>query len=365
MKSSWPVIRRHANAKTGYESWCVDSRSLNGEQKYFSTKKEAEEFAELKRKEKANIGIALANISEDEKIKALYEYKRAKEAGFTLQEAVNSFSKSHAPCVDRTIQGIVDELVSYKESLGRREDYYKTLGYVLFDFAKAFEDRQLKCIEPDAIKHWLESKKWTNTTKRNVHNNLILLYNYAIKNNYATSNPLLSLDKPSKDETEIGILSVEETQKLLEFVRGKPEEAYFLIGALCGLRAKEIERLNWSDINLDAKIITVIGAKAKTRQTRHVTIEPILLLRLKEIAQKKGPVVTKTLRVGNIAKSAGISRFPKNCLRHGYASYLIAYTKDAARVAHELGHRNVNLLYSNYRALVEESDAIKYWNMVL
>jgi hypothetical protein len=48
-------------------------------------------------------------------------------------------------------------------------------------------------------------------------------------------------------------------------------------------------------------------------------------------------------------------------LRHSFASYHLAYHRDAARTALELGHKSTTLLFTNYRELVTKSDAIRYW----
>jgi hypothetical protein len=59
------------------------------------------------------------------------------------------------------------------------------------------------------------------------------------------------------------------------------------------------------------------------------------------------------------AKKIGIGPWPTNCLRHSYASYRLAATADAARVALEMGNSPAKL-FSNYRELADEHDA-KAW----
>jgi hypothetical protein len=52
---------------------------------------------------------------------------------------------------------------------------------------------------------------------------------------------------------------------------------------------------------------------------------------------------------------------PHNAARHSYASYRLALTDDAPRVASELGHTTPHLLYNTYRALVRREDAELYF----
>jgi hypothetical protein len=51
--------------------------------------------------------------------------------------------------------------------------------------------------------------------------------------------------------------------------------------------------------------------------------------------------------------------WPQNCLRHSYATYRLAVTHDAARVALEMGN-SPTMLFVNYRELVDQHDA-KAW----
>jgi hypothetical protein len=52
-------------------------------------------------------------------------------------------------------------------------------------------------------------------------------------------------------------------------------------------------------------------------------------------------------------------KWPANCLRHSYASFRLAETHDAARVALEMGN-SPTMLFTNYRELADEHDA-KAW----
>ena len=64
-----------------------------------------------------------------------------------------------------------------------------------------------------------------------------------------------------------------------------------------------------------------------------------------------------------IRKEAGLARWPKNGLRHSFASYRLGATHDAPRVASELGHTSPQMLYSTYRELVLPEEAERYWNI--
>jgi integrase len=79
-----------------------------------------------------------------------------------------------------------------------------------------------------------------------------------------------------------------------------------------------------------------------------------------------GPVVPANSRkkLDLVRKTAKLARWPKNGLRHGYASYRLAATHNAPRVASELGHTSPQMLYSTYRELVLPEEAARYWKLV-
>src|SRR5262249_18754557 len=79
----------------------------------------------------------------------------------------------------------------------------------------------------------------------------------------------------------------------------------------------------------------------------------------------KGAVVPSGNRtkLAQTRKAAGLARWPNNGLRHSFASYRLAATQDAPRVASELGHTSPHMLYSTYRELVLPEEAERYWKI--
>jgi integrase len=63
-------------------------------------------------------------------------------------------------------------------------------------------------------------------------------------------------------------------------------------------------------------------------------------------------------------EKAGISDWPNNALRHGFASYHLAKFQDAAALALEMGHTDSDMLFAHYRQLVKPAEAKRYWNIV-
>ena len=137
------------------------------------------------------------------------------------------------------------------------------------------------------------------------------------------------------------------------------------IGAFAGLRDAEIQAIDWSEVDLARGHIEVKAAKAKSARRRIVPIQPNLAAWLRPYVAMKGPVAPEGSRekIDSAFEAAKIARWPVNGLRHSYASYRLAATHDAPRVASELGHATPQLLYSAYRELVLPEEAERYWQI--
>jgi integrase len=136
---------------------------------------------------------------------------------------------------------------------------------------------------------------------------------------------------------------------------------YLALAGFAGIRAAEILRLEWKDFNFVRGHITVAADKAKTATRRLVPIAQNLAEYLRPYQRATGRLfkAKDDKRAVTWAKKNGVQPWPNNCLRHSYASYRLAATADAARVALELGNSPAKL-FSNYRELADEHDA-KAW----
>jgi site-specific recombinase XerD len=191
-----------------------------------------------------------------------------------------------------------------------------------------------------------------------------LLFNHAIARGYATSNPAENTAKAKVVDSPPGILTVQQTARLLE--AASPELLpYVAIGAFAGLRRAELERLDWSDVHFDADLIEVTAQKSKTARRRFVRMQPNLCEWLVPARKHSGKVTPDNFpkRLDAARTAAGITEWPDNALRHSFASYHLAHFKDAAALALEMGHTDSGIIFNHYRQLVRPKDAERYWNI--
>ncbi|MCX6624901.1 MAG: tyrosine-type recombinase/integrase [Acidobacteria bacterium] len=142
---------------------------------------------------------------------------------------------------------------------------------------------------------------------------------------------------------------------------------YFAIGFFAGLRSAELQRLDWSAINMTEGSIVVGAQVAKKRSRRVVEMVPVLRSWLEKIGGEEGPLLKDAEFRDNLEglkKAAGIGDWPHNGLRHSFASYHLAFFGDAMKTATILGHKDPGVIHNHYKALVQKSEAEKFWRLV-
>jgi hypothetical protein len=78
-----------------------------------------------------------------------------------------------------------------------------------------------------------------------------------------------------------------------------------------------------------------------------------------------GPIRAKNHRklVELSRDQAGIKKWPKNAMRHSFASYHFELHGDSKKTAKELGHRGEDLLFSHYRSLTKKGSGSQYFSI--
>ncbi len=142
---------------------------------------------------------------------------------------------------------------------------------------------------------------------------------------------------------KIHIWTPDELSRLLTGANDASVELYLLLGAFAGIRTQEIFRLKFENILWDSKYISVNAEMSKVNDRRLVPIQPNLLEWLLRYRTSKGPIISEYPDTNFLTRAAkraaallGID-WKHNALRHSYASYRLAATQDAPRVAEEMG----------------------------
>ena len=364
-KKNWPVVRE-VQYETGGRAYLVDGR-IGGEGKrhFFPTRGEADTKAQQLRIERKNSGANALAFPDRLRTEAIECSEKLAPFKKSLRDAVN-FYLPHLQAANRTctIKELVDQLIKARATDGASERYLSDLRSRLGMFAASFEGKKVSEFTAPEINHWLRSLGVASTTRNNFRRVLVTAFNFARGHGYCLENPAAKTAKAKEIESAVGILTVEQTARLLE---GAPTGLvpFFAIGAFAGLRRAELERLDWCEVDLQSGLIEVTAKKAKSARRRLVRIQENLALWLTPYAEPRGPVVP--LNYDNLLDdaraAAGIKKWPQNALRHSFASYHLAHFNDAAHLALELGHTDANIVFQHYRELVRPTEAARYWQI--
>jgi integrase len=121
------------------------------------------------------------------------------------------------------------------------------------------------------------------------------MFGFATGRGYASHNPAGAAAKAKEIDSEVGILTVAQTAKLLESASAALVP-FIAIGAFAGLRPEKLARLSWDEIDLEANLIEVKARKSKTARRRHIKIQPNLAKWLTGHAKETGRVAPTNLR---------------------------------------------------------------------
>jgi integrase len=361
------AIRPYDHSKT--HRFVLDLRPFGRGRKFFRTRDEAKAerlrvLTALEIHGREAVGLPQRELSDFITAKL-----KLSEYGKTINDATH-FYLDHLERVRRcktTVAQLADEVITAKRKDGLSREYTSDLKLRLARFCRDFGERPIAGITVEELDNWLRALPGSPKSRANFRANVGVLFSYAARRRMLDSNPVLFTARPKLPDHPPEIFTVQELRALLDAAnRIAPDVLTMLaIGAFAGLRDAEIQRLDWSEVDLVRGFIEVKSSKAKSARRRIVPIQENLAAWLRAYSGMKGRLVPVGARskLDRVRKAAGLTRWPKNGLRHSFASYRLAATHDAPRVASELGHTSPQMLYSTYRELVLPEEAERYWQI--
>ncbi len=285
-----------------------------------------------------------------------------------LHAAAKFYTVRHKQTTPKPVAEVVAELLTVKEHRGLSKRYLEDLRFRLSRFADSF--RKDACnVTTAELQAWFDSQKFAPQSYTNSRGVIHLFFAFAVARGYAADNPAAAIEKVKVKGGDVKIFTASEIARLL--AAAAPDFLPCLaLGAFAGLRSAEIERLEWSDIDLAGRCIVVGKAKAKTASRRVVPVCAALAAWLAPYAERQGPVwpgghedfyqAQQTAAAATAGDGRRAVAWKANALRHSYASYRFAETGDAGRVAGELGN-SAAVVHKHYRELVKPADAQRWF----
>jgi integrase len=361
-------VRRYSDSNRPHLKYVVNYREAGKRKRtFFETKEQAESFVAFKNAELKRNGFEHAEFPTALRVMAQNAVEKLKPFGRTITHAVDHYV-AHLKASEKscTAAELVKELLKAKKADGVSRRHLNDIRIRLGKFAEKFDSQPVATITRKETDDWLRSLPFSPLTRNHYRALVVLAFNFAVREGYATTNPAMGAAKAKVVGETPGILSVNETARLLE--AATPDVLpYIAIGLFAGLRRAEIHRLDWKEIDFESGLIEVKAAKSKTAQRRFVTMQPNLREWLLPLRKHKSNVTPGEIAFrqsfDQARAAADIDEWPDNALRHSFASYHLAHFKNAAATALELGHHDSRVTFAHYRELVKPKDAERYWNV--
>ena len=307
-------------------------------------------------------------------------FKKKSEA----QEYEREFLRKAKYNVDMTFESLV---VLYFEDLSTRlkENTLETKKYLMeLKIAPFFNKLKLSEITPNTIRAWQRKilqytnektgKKYSQTYIKTMNNQLVAIFNYAVRFYNLKENPCHkagSIGKKNADE--MNIWSIEEFKKFIssEKLVNPIAKIGFQTLFWTGLRIGELLALTREDIDLEKKTLRVnksyqrlkgrdiITTPKTPRSNRIIEISDNLVNVLENYFEKLYDLkkkdrifqCTKYLfehEIKRIAKAENMESIRLHDLRHSHASLLIHLGVNPVLISKRLGHEKVETTLNTY-----------------
>jgi integrase len=306
---------------------------------------------------------------------AAQEYADARKVlgDFSLAEAAKFYMRHHGRGIcPKPVAEAVAEMIAAKTEKGVSAAYLADLRYRLGAFAGGFRCN-VNAILPDDIRSFLEGMRLAPRGFNNMLTTIGTFFAFARDRGWLSREAelLAGIEKRREKAVPVEIFTPAEMGALLSHC-SKELKPCLALAAFAGLRAEEILRLDWADLERRPGFIEVSADKAKTAARRLVPIAANLAHWLAISSHRSGRVwphskpwffesIRDTVKRINTERAKRKPKEPAfawkaNALRHSFISYRVAEIQDVNRVALEAGN-SPKMIFQHYRELCTPTEA--------
>lgn len=268
------------------------------------------------------------------------------------------------------IPSLVDSLLEARRSRGVTPATVRELSSTLTHFAKDFPGC-IRELDRAAVLRWLDGRNVSPRRWNNMRNAIVALHRHA-RGDGLLAAELTPVERIPRRKIRVVVGTYEPTE-LERFLSVVEEEwlPFFVFGAFCGIRPEEISPdqrnggwkpgLQWQDIKWHRKVVDVPPEVAKDRRRRFAPLTPAAAAFLLPWKDKTGPVCPRKAMHKYRLRWAEDAKVPwkNDGLRHSFASYRLALTKDMAALSLEMGN-SPHMIHRHYLDLKHASEG-KAW----
>ena len=272
---------------------------------------------------------------------------------------------------DNKIQ--IDEFLDYLKDIKRYShhtirNYYIDLSQFIRYLYKYDKSILILDVTKDIIKEFLFSlhaKKMSDKTIARKIATLKSMFNYMLKNNIIDKNILLNIKIPKVSKKLPHLLSENEIKKLfsIELLNNRIllEMCILELFYATGIRISELTRIKINNININRKMIKILGKGNKERIVIINNSSAQMLKKYMRVFCKEGqiylfaPLINKNKMSGHISEKAiynitkkhlkrisNDEKLSPHSLRHSFATHLLQSGADMMSVKELLGHESLS-----------------------
>ena len=377
--------RRQFQSRDDLKQWFVDESATR--------KKEGKIAAKAERR--GDNMVKLANLTPQETAALAQAVEMIRAAGGRVEgitDAARTYTTTELTGAKITVAELLAEHLEAMQRQGKRPPTIRDRRLYLSTFVDKYGDVPAPVVTIAQAGDWVfdaDTPAKQASRRRALH----ALFSHAVRRGYVERNPVHTVEKPRElGPDRITIFSPAEAEAILHAAEKMEPRLvpYIAIGLFAGARPQnELRLMDWENINLEARLLTVTRSTSKTKRTRHVPIQPNLsawlasvpkgerigtlfysrrLLRKIVEASKldsKGNLVPFKLEEGKPVFEKGTKlkavQWSPDIMRHSFCSYRQAVIKNIAQLCYEAGNTPdiASAHYLNPRA--SEAEVKKFW----
>jgi integrase len=220
-------------------------------------------------------------------------------------------------------------------------------------FTESYGSRGIGSIGAFDLEKFWNRPNWPDgkSTRRQAFSCIRTFFNWCERYDLIGKNPARRVTPPRPPDPLRNILLPSAMKEMLKTAT-VDQMAWLCLGGFAGLRSEEIVALVPADLEWRAKEIHVSDGKTGER---YVKMEPAFVRH----CPKKWALCERGQWYQRL-KKLGLSR---NVLRHSFATYHLARSKDANKTAHEMGHSDAKMVKRVYALAAKRADAAAWWGL--
>lgn len=235
---------------------------------------------------------------------------------------------------------------------------------------RGLAQRRVRSIRATECAQYIEQAFATPSQRAKARLILSGVFSTALKRGWCSENPVARVAAPKVKEKHTEILTPQQMKALLmssrEYRGGMCLPAVGMM-LYAGIRPHEVARLNWEQVDLQERCISILPQHSKTGGARRVTIQQPLAELLSACAATGRICPPQWVRHWRaVRRLAGLGAWVPDVLRHTFASYHLSCFRSYTELQYELGHRDSSLLRTRYVSMAGVQNASDSWrcNMI-